>query len=184
MGRKVVYQGKTSKGIEITIRYPEILDAQAMTDYINTLSEERTFITYQGEKETPESEGKFLSSLLEKISNKKAVMLLVFANSDLVGISDVELGIRTGRHVGLLGISIAKEFRGEGIGKLLIEHLIKESKQNLVDLEIITLGVFSSNKLAINWYEKLGFIEEGRLPKGIKLANGYVDHIYMYKRVD
>ena len=47
---KVAYQGKTSKGKELIIRYPNKDDAQLMREYINTLSEERTFIRFQGEK--------------------------------------------------------------------------------------------------------------------------------------
>lgn len=183
MEGKIVYHGKSKNGTEIFIRYPEIIDVQVMTNYINTLSDERTFITYQGEHETLEGETQYLTSQLEKIKNKKLIQLLVFANDNLVGISTIELGIRTGRHVGLLGISIGKEFRNLGIGRLLIEHVINEAVENLSDLEIITLGVFSGNSKAIEWYKKLGFVEEGRLPNGIKIENGYQDHIYMYKPV-
>lgn len=183
MEGKIVYQGITPRGTVIIIRYPEPIDAPAMTEYINALSDERTFVTYQGEHETLESETKFLSSTLEKIRNKRSIMLLVFGNSNLVGISGIELGIKTNRHVGVLGISIAKNFRGEGTGKLLMEYILKEGVNNLPGLEIITLGVFSENKLAINWYKKLGFIESGRFPKGVKLENGYQDHIYMYMSV-
>lgn len=183
MEGKIVYQGKSPKGTEITIRYPETIDAKAMTDYINALSDERTFITFQGEHVTLESEVKYLIDQLEKIKSKKSVQLLVFTNKRLVGISEVDLGIRTGRHVGLLGISIEKNVRGKGIGTLLMKHVREEAVENLPDLEIITLGVFSGNSQAISWYKKLGFIEEGRLPKGVKLENGYQDHIYMYKPV-
>lgn len=180
MEGKIVYQGSTPKGTVIIIRYPEPIDAPTMTEYINTLSDERTFITYQGEHETLESETKFLTSIIEKIRNKKSIMLLVFAGSNLIGISGIDLGVKTNRHVGVLGISIAKNYRREGIGKLLMEYILKESINNLPELEIITLGVFSGNKLAMSWYKKLGFIEEGRLPNGVKLENGYQDHIYMY----
>ena len=183
MEGKIVYQGKSKNGTEVIIRYPEAIDAEAMTDYINTLSDERTFITYQGEHETLESETQYLNSQIEKIKHKKLVQLLVFTNNKLIGIAEIELGIRTGRHVGLLGISIDKEFRNAGIGRILMEHITDEAVENLPDLEIITLGVFSGNSQALEWYKKLGFTEEGRLPKGAKLENGYQDHIYMYKPV-
>ena len=165
MEGKIVYQGKSKKGTEIIIRYPEPTDTQAMTDYINTLSDERTFITYQGEHETLESETKYLVGQIDKIRKKRCIQLLVFANNKLIG------------------ISVGKKFRGEGIGQILIENVIKEAIKSLPDLEIITLGVFSGNIQALNWYKKLGFVEEGRLPNGAKLENGYQDHIYMYKTV-
>ena len=118
-----MFQGKTNKGIEILIRYPQVGDAQAMTDYINALSDERTFITYQGEHETLDSESSFLNAKLKKIENKKSVMLLAFSDDKLIGIAGIDLDIRTQRHIGTLGISIAKDYRGKGVGKILLDHI-------------------------------------------------------------
>lgn len=61
---------------------------------------------------------------------------------------------------------------------------LKEADKNLPKLRIITLGVFSDNALAQKMYEKFGFKEYGRLPKGVLHKNKYVDHIYMYKIID
>lgn len=47
---QIVYRGETSKGNHILIRYPSKEDAQAMTDYINKLSKEQTYISFQGEE--------------------------------------------------------------------------------------------------------------------------------------
>ncbi|MBI3985096.1 MAG: GNAT family N-acetyltransferase [Candidatus Levybacteria bacterium] len=183
MKDKIIFQGKSKKGTEIIIRYPNKKDAKQMMDYINTLSKEKTFITFQGEQVTLEEEIKHLKGFLQKIKDKKGVHLLVFSGRSLIGISNVYLGQRTQKHVGLMGISIAKNFRGEGIGRLLLKNVINEAIVNLEELEILLLGVFSNNSLAYNLYREFGFIEEGRLPKGVKLKNGYVDHIYMYKNV-
>jgi len=183
MRRKIVYQGKSKKGTNILIRYPNKKDAGQMMEYINTLSKEKTFITFQGEQIGLDEEIKYLEDLLKKITDKKAIHLLVFSGDRLIGISSVSLGQRTQRHIGLLGITITKKFRGEGIGKLLLQTVINEAIRNLEGLEIILLGVFSNNSLAYNLYTEFGFMEEGRLPKGVKLENGYVDHIYMYKNV-
>jgi len=183
MDTKIVFKGKTETGIEILVRYPESTDAQIMTDYINTLSDERTFITYQGEHETLESETAFLNSILERIKNNKSVMLLVFAGDKLIGNCAIELGKRTERHVGTLGISIAKDYRGKGIGKILLEQTEKEAIENLEGLEIIFLTAFASNEKAIKMYEKAGYKVFGKFPKGIKLENGYDDHVLKYKNV-
>jgi len=68
---KIVYQGKTRTGKEIIIRYPENSDVGEMLNFINKLSDEKTFITYQGEHETLESEKKYLEEVLKNIKNKK-----------------------------------------------------------------------------------------------------------------
>ena len=124
---KIIYQDKTKTGKEILIRYPETGDLEEMLNFINELSDERTFIRYQGEHETLESEKKYLESRLEEISNKKAVHLLVFHDNKLVGASDIHMRDKTEKHIGVLGIIVAKNFRREGIGKILIDLIIKEA---------------------------------------------------------
>ncbi len=42
----------------------------------------------------------------------------------------------------------------------------EEAEKNIPQLKIVTLGVFASNLLAKQIYEKFGFKEYGRLPRG------------------
>lgn len=180
MEGKVVFKGNSQNGEEITIRYPTKEDLNAMWEYINTLSKERTFISFQGEQITLENEERFLNSFLEKIANKKAVQLLIIYDGKIIGISDIMMRERIEKHIGVLGITIANNFRGQGIGTILMETVIDEAKRNLPELEIITLSVFANNNLAKKLYKKFGFIEYGILPNGVKLENGYADHVFMY----
>ena len=182
MDAKIVYHGNID-GEDIVFRYPFPDDAIELMNYDNALSRENTFIRMQGEEKTIEDEQNFLTSVLESIKNKKAVVLFAVKGKKIIGVSNIELGDLIESHVGTFGITIAKEYRGRGLGKLLMTTIEKEALENLPDLEIIELGVFANNDLAISVYKKAGFIEEGRLPKGIKLENGYVDHIYMYKMI-
>jgi RimJ/RimL family protein N-acetyltransferase len=152
-----------------------------MMEYINLLSKEQTFINYQGEVITLEEEKKYLTKQLERMTNHETVQLLVFSGEKLIGISGVDMGNRVEKHVGVFGLSIAKEFRGEGIGTTLMKHVLKEAEENIPQLKIIILGVFSNNPLAKSLYEKIGFIEYGNLPGGILHRDVYVDHVYMYK---
>jgi len=44
--------------------------------------------------------------------------------------------------------------------------------------------VFATNRPAIGLYKQLGFAEEGRQVRGIKMADGkYIDGVLMYKFV-
>ena len=183
MEGKIVFEGETEKGKHIIIRYPTRNDAKAMWEYINLLSKEQTFITYQGEGISLEEETDYLKKMLEKIEKKKAIQLFVFLDDKLIGISDIEMEVKTSAHEGVLGISIAKEYRGEGIGNTLMESMINEGIKNLPQLRIITLGVFGNNPLAMGMYKKFGLKEFGKLPEGIFYKGQYVDHIYMYKKV-
>lgn len=183
MEEKIVFQGKIQTGQDIIIRYPSKEDLNSMWKYINTLSQERTFIRYQGEQISLEEEEKYLNSFLEKIANKQAVQLLVIYQGEIVGISDVEMKDKTEKHEGIFGIAIAKDFRGKGIGSKLMGMVINEAEANLPELEIMVLDVFANNDLARGMYKRFGFAEYGMLPKGIKLEKGYVDRVFMYRVV-
>ena len=54
MQGKIVFEGKSNKGTNLLIRYASENDASLMLDYLNTISQEQTYIKYQGEKVTLE----------------------------------------------------------------------------------------------------------------------------------
>lgn len=182
MEGKIIYQGTSLKGIPFLIRCPKVGDAGQMMHYLQALSDEKTFIRFQGEKISLQQEEEFLTEQLQKIAENQTIYLLCFSGSRLIGISDLSLSDKVEKHVGALGISIAKEFRGEGIGKKLFETVLEESRK-LKELRIITLGVFACNDLGRAMYKKYGFEEYGRLPKGILHKGVYVDHLLMYKNI-
>lgn len=100
-----------------------------------------------------------------------------------MGNSSIEMRDKAERHIGEFAISILSEIRGQGIGKLLMDHVISESKKRLTGLEIITLSVFANNIRASNMYQKFGFVEYGNLKGGVLYRGKPVDHIYLYKSV-
>jgi ribosomal protein S18 acetylase RimI-like enzyme len=180
---QIIFTGKTKKHRELLVRYPMKSDVEAMWRYINTLSREKTYIRFQGEEISLEDEKHYLDGQLEKISKHESVELLGFVKGELIGIAGVDMKDRIERHVGVLGISVAKGFRGEGIGSFLMALVIDEAIKRLSKLEIFSLCVFSNNLEAIRLYEQFGFFEYGKLPQGFKLDSGYVDRILMYKPV-
>lgn len=64
---RIIFQGKIKTGKEILNRYPETRDIEEMLNFINELSDERTFVRYQGEHETLDSENKYLEARLDAI---------------------------------------------------------------------------------------------------------------------
>lgn len=181
--KRVIFEGKSNSGKPIVIRYPAKEDLKSAWEYINEISKEQTFVLFQGEKITLENEEKWLKGEMLKIAEGKSVQLFVFSNDKLIGISGITMRDKAEKHVGNFGITLAKNFRGEGIGRLLMETVLKEAKQNLKDLKIITLGCFSNNPIAKKLYESMGFIEFGVLPKSLVRKGEFIDHIYMYKEV-
>lgn len=180
---KVVLTGKTKKGRDIIIRYIKTGDTEKMHEYINSLSQERTFLMYQGEEITLEDEEKYLNDHLDKLKEGKLVHLLAFDGAKLIGGSEVIMNSKIGKHTGVFGLSVSNKYRGEGVGKILMENVLKEAKENLEELKIIILQVFEKNCIAKNLYKKMGFIEYGKLPEGIFRNGEYEDEVYMYKKI-
>jgi RimJ/RimL family protein N-acetyltransferase len=178
----IVYH-EVVQGFDVVVRYPQDRDAKVMCDYINVISEEKTYTTWQGERILLKDEEKYLKGQLERIDKDEVVQLLMFVNGELSGISEVGLDKKIKSHVGGFGISIAKKYRGRGFGKLLTKLILEESSKKLVKLKIITLEVFAENEKAIKMYKNFGFIEYGRLPKGLLFKGEPVDEIQMYKSV-
>jgi len=86
-------------------------------------------------------------------------------------------------HRGSLGVSVRQTRRGQGIGTALLQTLIDWAQASPL-IEKIGLSVFATNVDAIRLYQRLGFVEEGRQPHEIKLAEGqYVDNVLMYRLV-
>ena len=71
---------------------------------------------------------------------------------------------------GELGMMVADEWRGRGVGTALVAGAIDWARSQ--GLHKVTLGVFPHNDAAIALYRKFGFVEEGRLRNHIRRANG------------
>lgn len=176
---EIVFKGKTPDNTEYIIRYPKRTDVTELHRYINELSKEKTFISFQGEEISLKDERTFLNDAIKKIKQRKGLLLLVEINGKIIGVTDVRMNVRIASHIGTLGITIAKEFRGKGIGKKLLETVMAEARK-LEGIRILELECFATNPVAPGLYKACGFQEYGRLPKGIAHKGGYVDDIFMY----
>lgn len=82
------------------------------------------------------------------------------------------------RHVMSLGISIAAEAQGQGVGTVLMQALLDYADRWAQVLRT-ELTVFADNARAIGLYERFGFAREG-LHRGYALRDGhYVDALSM-----
>ncbi len=81
------------------------------------------------------------------------------------------------RHVATLGMAVAPEWRGRGVGSALMHEVIRWAKE--VGVEKLALSVYPHNEAAMALYRKFGFKEEGRLTGHSKKSIGYLDEIVM-----
>jgi RimJ/RimL family protein N-acetyltransferase len=71
---------------------------------------------------------------------------------------------------GDLGMAIAREWRGRGIGTALMAAAIEHARAR--GMHKLSLEVFPHNAAAIALYRKFGFVEEGRRVQHYRRANG------------
>jgi len=94
----------------------------------------------------------------------------------VVGWCDAMPGDAGRAHIGCLGMGILRDYRGQGIGKRLLQATIDAVW--LRGLEKIELSVYSSNEPAIALYRSLGFVEEGIKKRG-RLVEGIYDDVLL-----
>jgi ribosomal protein S18 acetylase RimI-like enzyme len=82
------------------------------------------------------------------------------------------------RHVADLNMAVHLGWQGKGIGKKLLEQIIKSARSTSV-IEKIQLNVRATNMVAISLYKKMGFQVEGRLKNRVKIKDRYIDDIVM-----
>ncbi len=78
----------------------------------------------------------------------------------------------------ITNVVVAEKFRRRGIGRALMEYMLKEAK--LLGMESATLEVRVSNTPAIRLYESLGFKGEGIRPNFYEKPRE--DALIMWKR--
>jgi L-phenylalanine/L-methionine N-acetyltransferase len=82
------------------------------------------------------------------------------------------------RHAAMLGISVARQAQGKGVGRALMTELTRYA-DNWGHLLRIELTAFTDNHKAIGLYRRFGFEEEGILRAYALRDGAYVDAIAM-----
>ena len=139
------------------------------TDLLLSYPDENSF--------NPEQEGDFLQS---KTDSDNEIEIIALLDNKVVGVAGIEAVGKKDKvkHRSEFGISVLKEYWGLGLGKALTNACIECAKE--AGYEQLELNVVSENKRAIALYEKLGFMEFGRNPKGFKSRySGYQELVYM-----
>jgi RimJ/RimL family protein N-acetyltransferase len=71
---------------------------------------------------------------------------------------------------GEIGMMVAAQWRGRGVGTALVAAAIEWARSD--GLHKLSLSVFPHNQVAIGLYRKFGFVEEGRLVRHVRRADG------------
>ena len=174
-----VFTYKSKDGKTIIIREAKEQDAERILD-----SASKALINAPYMLSTVEDVKKVRIDAIQKTlkayyENPNYVQFIAEVDGKLVGAIDFKNGNKEKiSHQGAFAMNILPEYRNYGIGRALLETLINWAKNNS-KIEKVCLEVMEDNLGAIQLYKNLGFFEEGRKAKGVKLDGGYQDLILM-----
>jgi RimJ/RimL family protein N-acetyltransferase len=167
----------SKNGQAITIREARENDAAAITSVIDSVASEKYYIV-------PERSREDWDEAIREIKKRNSLIIIAQVNQQTVGMACLTRGkFEKNKHVGFLGITILKDFRGVGIGNAIMKYIVEWAKLQEA-LEKISLTVFSTNKPAIELYKKFGFKIEGVSKKQYRIEETYIDDVIMAKFLD
>ena len=166
-------------GKDLILRNGDAKDAKAVLEIFNITHDETDYLlSYTDENSfTEEQEAEFLQN---KTDSEKEIEIVAILDDKIVGTAGIEShGEKYKvRHRADFGISVLKDYWGLGIGRALTKACIDCAKTaGYTQLE---LSVVADNERAISMYEREGYVEYGRNPKGFNSRiTGYQEVIDM-----
>jgi RimJ/RimL family protein N-acetyltransferase len=178
---------KMKDGRQGILRSLEVSDAAEILSVARTVFEKCGQYTLTELHEftyTVEQEEDIIRKYLE---HPDKIMIAPEVDGLLVGMLNFSNGARKrNSHQGEFGVSALPEFHGLGLGRIMVENLLKWAATT-PNVETVRLRVHEKNVGAHALYLKLGFIEEGREIRGVRLAPGMYDNVismaYDLKRI-
>ena len=159
----------------VEIRAGTWRDARGLLELLGRVGAEGRYI--RSERVTPERARRIRRSLRDPWTPEAANIVAV-ADSKVIGSLGIAREVtRETRHVASLGMAVAEEWRGRGVGSALLAEAFRWAEW--AGIEKIALSVYPHNQRAINLYKKFGFVEEGRLSGHSKKSSGYEDEVLM-----
>jgi RimJ/RimL family protein N-acetyltransferase len=166
-------------GREVVLRVATPEDAATLLHHIDELLVDGEGQVMDADERTisVEEEQQWIADML---MHPDQLLLVVVCRDRIVGNIDFRVGSRRRlAHDGIIGMALAPDFRGIGLGTFMLETLIAWADRH-PNLERLSLNVLANNPRAQRLYHKLGFVEEGRRRRFIKYGpNRYTDDILM-----
>ena len=163
-----------------TIRHATPRDAAALVELARAVgSEPEGWLITDGEWRTASDERRYLRALRR---HPHAAVLVAETPGGIVGRLSVARDPHpASEHVADLGLMVAHDHRGRGIGRALMEAA--EAWARSAGVRKIELHVFPHNEAAIALYERLGYEREGFRRRHYRRGAELLDAILMAKEL-
>jgi len=174
---RIVQRFRATDKREVVLRTPRWEDLDDLLEMISSLVNEKADIA-KAEQVSRVEEVDWFARALSHLEKGEVFYMVAEVEGKVVANSEIVM--RQGgydKHVGQVGIAIRDGYRDLGIGTEMMSKLIKEARR--MGLRVLTLFALESNKRAIHVYEKVGFVQTGRIPRKFLKQGKFLDEVIM-----
>jgi len=177
-----------ASGKKVILRELRWEDLDRLLSFINSLVKEKRGDSRSGlytgfdKTITREEEAEWLAETLVEIERGEVINTIAEIGGKIIANGEVTRGkYKDTRHHGHMGLTMINEYRGQGIGRRIIETLVQESRRaGLGTLEVEFLAVSETARRA---YEKAGFKQAGIIPRKVLRGGKYFDGLIMFREL-
>ena len=177
-----------ASGKKVTLRVLRWEDLDGLLMFINSLVNEKqgdkksTLYTGFDRKVTREEEGEWLAQTLVAIEGESVINVVADINGKIIANGDVTRGrYKDTHHHGYMGLTMISKYRGQGIGRRMIETLVRESRR--AGLRTLDAEFLADNETARRAYERAGFKQAGIIPHKVFRNGRYFDGLIMAREL-
>lgn len=184
-----VYERFTlASGKRVILRVVQWEDLDSLLFFINSLVEEKlgdsksTLYTGFDRKVTREEEAEWLAQTLVAIEGGNVINMVAEIAGKIIANGEVARGrYKDTRRHGQIGLTMIGEHRGQGVGRRMIDLLVRESRG--AGLRSLEVEFLADNVIARRAYERAGFKEAGIVPSKVFRAGKYFDGLIMAREL-
>ena len=163
-------------------------DLDRLLSFINTVVEEKRRDSNAGlyagfdEKITREEEAEWLAQTLVGIERGEVINAIAEISGKVIANGEVTRGkYKDTRRHGHMGLTTISEYRRQGIGRRIIETLVRESRR--AGLRTLEAEFLAQNETARRAYEKAGFKQAGIIPHKVFRGGKCFDGLIMAREL-
>lgn len=171
------FEKLSHRGQELIVKSPEADDIPHLQDFYRHIFDESDFFFPSGKINRTTDEWQTLISGVSEAPH--SLIVLIYLQGNLVGFGNlIQSPIEVFKFNVELGTSVRANFRGQGLGQVLIDSMIRFAKEKS-QLRRVNISVVSENKSAIQLYQKNGFQTEGVRKKSVFSKGRFYDEMLM-----
>lgn len=157
--------------IIMKIRKLELKDAEGMLEWMHNPEIQKCF-RFNTENKTLEDVSEFIQTAEIRPMDGRSVHLAVVDDTDeylgTISLKEIDIVAKNAEYA----ISLRKCAQGKGVGSAATKEILKMAFEEF-GLERVYLNVLADNKVAIQLYEKIGFVYEGQFRNHLFLRGEY-----------